>query len=62
MKYTIIQTRTYRTTLVVEADSIQDAENKYFELRANGIAFDAELEQMDIDEETFNITENNPKP
>ena len=57
MQYTIIQTRTYRTTLVVEADDIQEAENKYFELRASGHAFDEELRQMDIDEETFNITE-----
>ena len=57
MQYTIIQTLTYRTTLVVEADDIQEAENKYFELIASGHAFDEELRQMDIDEETFNITE-----
>jgi hypothetical protein len=58
MKYTIIQTQTYQTTMVVEADSLIEAEDKYFELRANGIAFDAELIQNNIIEQTFEI---NPK-
>lgn len=58
MKYTIIQTQTYQTTMVVEADSILEAEDKYFELRANGIAEDAERIQSNIVEANFEI---NPK-
>ena len=56
MKYQIIQTRTYRTTLVVEADNLQEAEDKYFELVASGHAFDEELSQMDITENEFQIS------
>jgi hypothetical protein len=56
MEYTIIQTRTYRTTLVVKADSLQEAEDKYFELIQSGHAFNEELSQMDITDNEFQIT------
>ena len=56
MQYTIIQTLTYRTTLVVEADDIQEAENKYFELIQSGHAFNEELSQMDITDNEFQIS------
>ena len=62
MQYTIIQTRTYRTTLVVEADDIQEAENKYFELIHSGHAFNEELSQMDITDNEFQIKPNTTQP
>jgi hypothetical protein len=56
MEYTIIQTRTYRTTLVVKADSLQEAEDKYFELIQSGLAFDEELSQNNVTDNEFQIT------
>lgn len=56
MQYTIIQTRTYRTTLVVEADNLQEAEDKYFELIQSGLAFDEELSQNNVTDNEFQIT------
>ena len=56
MQYTIIQTRTYRTTLVVEANNIQEAEDKYFELIQSGLAFDEELSQNNVTDNEFQIS------
>ena len=56
MQYTIIQTRTYRTTLVVEANNLQEAEDKYFELVVSGHAFDEELSQNNVTDNEFQIS------
>jgi hypothetical protein len=61
MQYTIIQTRTYRTTIVVEAENLIEAEDKYFELIASGHAFDEELSQMDITDNEFQISPSHEK-
>jgi hypothetical protein len=57
MKYTITQTRTFKTTIVVEADNILEAEDKYFELLASGHAYDLEMEQNYIEDQCFDISE-----
>jgi hypothetical protein len=56
MEYTIIQTRTYRTTLVVKANNLQEAEDKYFELIQSGLAFDEELSQNNVTDNEFQIS------
>lgn len=59
MRYTITQTRTFKTTIVVEADNLIEAEDRYFELLASGYAHDLEMQQNNIEDECFEIVEIN---
>jgi hypothetical protein len=56
-KYTIRQTRTFVTTIVVEADNLIEAEDRYFELVASGYAHDLEMQQNYIEDQCFDIKE-----
>ena len=55
MMYRVRQERTYITWLTVEANSESEAESKYFELITNGTAYDEELKQMNVDDESYEI-------
>lgn len=55
MIYQVRQERTYITWLKVEANSESEAESKYFELVTNGTAYDEELKQMNVDDESYEI-------
>jgi len=55
MKYTIKQQRTYTTYLTIEANNEAEAEKKYLELLDEGVAYEQELEQMNVDGEDYTI-------
>ncbi len=57
MKYTITQTRTFKTTIVVEANSLNEAEERYLQLLDSGYTFELELQQNDVEDLRFDITE-----
>jgi hypothetical protein len=55
MKYSVRQKRTYTTWLTIEADSLEEAEQSYLTMVDDGSAYDQELEQMDVDNESYEI-------
>ena len=55
MEYRIKQERTYTTWLTVKADSHDEAESKYLDMIADGSAYNEELEQMNVGDETYEI-------
>lgn len=57
MEYTITQTRTFKTTIVVEAESLTEAEEIYLQLLDSGYTFELELQQNDVEDLRFDITE-----
>ena len=59
MKYTITQTRTFKTTIVVEADNLIEAEERYFNLLDSGYTYELELQQNDVEDLRFEIVEIN---
>lgn len=53
--FNVKQTRTYVTYFTIEADSKEEAEKIYLELVNNGIAYAVELEQMGVEDESYEI-------
>lgn len=52
-KFRVKQTRTYTTWLTIEAETRKQAEEKYFHMVDNGEAYNDELNQMEIGNETY---------
>lgn len=57
MIYRVKQVRTYTTRLWIEAENIDEAEAKYLEMLNDGSVYSLELEQMDVSDEDYKITE-----
>lgn len=55
MQFRVKQERTYTTWLTIEADTKEEAESKYLTLLGDGTAYNEELEQMDVGNETYEI-------
>jgi hypothetical protein len=55
MEFQIKQERTYTTWLTIEANTIEEAEVKYLQMRDEGTTFSEELEQCNVDNEDYTI-------
>ena len=55
MKFEVKQERTFVTWLTIEANTIEEANANYEEMRKDGTAFSEELEQCNIDNDVVTI-------
>lgn len=55
MEFRIKQERTYITWLTIEANTIEEAEEKYLQMRDEGTTFSEELDACIIENEDYRI-------